>query len=182
MGVFHVYFILNTLFRSSSEELDDVAEYIFKTAFLSKSSSKEELNHFQCGKNDFSSLKKHRKILERLLLTEKLFVEWKSAYYYITSFYCWKRVYQTHEKHKSCLYRNTEINRIKYHINLFGNDDLIDIMKIPKYFAVTLFVMPILGANEKDKEHTSTFFISILIIVLIKKAFLVFSTLLHYLF
>ena len=76
-----------------------------------------------------------------------------------------------HMKHKSCLYRNTEINRIKYHINLFGlNDDLIYIMKNPKYFAVTVLVMPIpiLGANDKDKEHT--FFISILIIVLIKKA------------
>ena len=59
-------------------------------------------------------------------------------------------------KHKSCLYRNTEINCIEYHINLFGNNDLIDIMKHPKYFAVTLFVMPspILGANDKDKEHT----------------------------
>ena len=60
-----------------------------------------------------------------------------------------------HMKHKSCLYRNTKINRIKYHINLFGNDDLdLDIMENPKYFAVILFVMPgpILGANDKTTK------------------------------
>ena len=51
LGAFYVYFIQHTLFRSKSEVLDEVAEYIFITRTIisfcpGHSLSKEELNHF----------------------------------------------------------------------------------------------------------------------------------------